>query len=954
MESDNILRTFAAVSDGAATVNRDVVGPRPFVGLGYSAIGYFPTADQKAKISVSEVKWQPAYQQMREAAEAYKGEGLLRLGWIWFSGTVEVDGELDRFCFPAMSAPLSRPRFEWTLSGAPSVTALVRDLDIREALLARATFGDGRLVDRMDPTVPFRMLPVANAVLGELRDLMLWCRDVSVAVGLRVIETCSLAGTSPIERRFQPGIGMYVGPAMYFSEPAERSSPSLSLSKLANAPGVRQTALASVYGDTGDRTSSREDGEGGAVDIPDRKLISFRPLSTRQREVALRVCGKDLAVISGAPGTGKSHVLSVVAGDAIARGESVLVGAPSANAVDVLVEHFQKTPGPPPLSFGGLRHANRLKDEIAELREIIATGRVDRNQLFEMRERAKEHLEERGERFDALRRAITIEREGRMFLRDDDYVDVAQLALDQAGRLSDLRKLLEKALDPPTRFRRSAVDEAQKQKLVDRLGGHTQLPDRLLRLQVLRDLLAGEVPEPASFDALLDELERSESDAADAGSDLLTSQWLKLMGTAEDLLLTRLIRILDVDPAVRREQLERLSGKGLTTAAPLWIGAVSEVDVVLPPVPGMFDLVILDEAAQLGQIEAASMLGRARRALIVGDPKQIGYRSYLSREAFDSAAMGNQTDADLLNPQSRSTFDVAASQVPTEVLDEHFRSVPHLIGFSAKHFYENRLHVTTRTPANETSQRVHVSLVDGTRGPAKVNVAEVEECMRIVRVYVDRGEHSLAIISPFRRQADALESTLNRSFTEDEITKHRIRVGTVHQYQGDERDIAIISFAIGTDEPVKTWSFVNQNDLFNVMVTRAREQVIVVTSNPEPPGLAGDYVRWAQPHATLVPNVKISDPWTLAVAEALENHGIAVEVGYPVGRYVIDLVAGAGVAAVAIECVPSAVGANAHIDRAMMLRRAGWRTTDAYESRWSNDLDQFIAELRTTFPELFV
>ena len=174
----------------------------------------------------------------------------------------------------------------------------------------------------------------------------------------------------------------------------------------------------------------------------------------------------------------------------------------------------------------------------------------------------------------------------------------------------------------------------------------------------------------------------------------------------------------------------------------------------------------------------------------------------------------------------------------------------------------------------------------------------------------------------------------------------------MHGFQGDERDVVILSWAIGADEGASPWRFVNGPNLFNVMVTRARDQVVVVTSVPNPPGLAGDYLRWSTPLEDLVADVGSDDRWVNRVAEALREQGLPVRVGYRVGQHVIDIVVGAGDAAVAVECGPHSDGVEPHLDRAMLLQRTGWRTVDAYKSKWDSNPGQFAIELTSEFPDL--
>src|SRR5206468_2481566 len=46
--------------------------------------------------------------------------------------------------------------------------------------------------------------------------------------------------------------------------------------------------------------------------------------------------------------------------------------------------------------------------------------------------------------------------------------------------------------------------------------------------------------------------------------------------------------------SARRLQLQRLHGDRLTVALPLWIGTLADIEDLLPPVGGLFDLVIMD------------------------------------------------------------------------------------------------------------------------------------------------------------------------------------------------------------------------------------------------------------------------------------------------------------------------------------------------------------------------
>jgi hypothetical protein len=142
----------------------------------------------------------------------------------------------------------------------------------------------------------------------------------------------------------------------------------------------------------------------------------------------------------------------------------------------------------------------------------------------------------------------------------------------------------------------------------------------------------------------------------------------------------------------RRELLAALPGPALVRALPLWIGTVTDVEDLLPPTPGLFALVILDEASHVDQIRAAAVLARARRALIVGDPRQLRFVSFVADVDVAGTLRRHGLD-DRVDVRRVSAFDLAAGAAPVTWLAEHHRGDPHLIEFSAQRFYAGRINV---------------------------------------------------------------------------------------------------------------------------------------------------------------------------------------------------------------------------------------------------------------------
>ncbi|MFT7475156.1 MAG: hypothetical protein ACI81L_002093 [Verrucomicrobiales bacterium] len=758
---------------------------------------------------------------------------------------------------------------------------------------------------------------------------MAWCESIAPALDLEIDETLAVREGSPLDRRRRPGIAFHICSGLYLDRPPAVGTRRESLLNLAGLDGLDSTAFATMYGDR----------DIAAPKQPVEALTALRPLSLRQEEIARHIRNTELSVISGAPGTGKSHLVSAIALDAVSRGQSVLVAAGSPHAVDVLVEQFANAPGPTPVAFGGSVHGNRLAMELSELasrNEGRTTPRSDDDEHQDLVATANQMLE--------------AEKETLRLARDPGRRVRLSQELERAGDLRELEQILRavsRSWLPGWLARRRYGDE-----ISSRLGRDQPPEAQLAELQRVAHAqhlsASGGLTLAPTFDALVE----IEGPAAAQRGLQVTEAWLEGLNPKSRRSLAEISAAVSSSRSARRFLLGAIDPKALTRAAPLWVGSVRDIDAVLPVVAGLFDLVILDEASQIDLLTSANALVRAKRAIVCGDPAQLGHVSFLSDAAIAAATEANGTDPNILNPRKRSTFDYAAGRVPTHVLDEHFRSVPHLIEFSARQIYANTIHVASRHPSNEAADHIHVHHVTGARGPEKVNIAEVEKCLSVAGQLIDDGWDSIGFISPFRAQADALESAILEKFRLDEIEHHGLRVGTVHGFQGDERRVMIASWAIGEDEGPGAWRFVNQRNLFNVMVTRAREQMVVVTSTPNPPGLAGEYLRWSEPLANLLRDIDLPDPWVKRVADAVEDAGISARIGYSVGRYFVDLVVGSGPHALAVDCSPHGDGPAVYIDRALQLRRAGWRTTGAFQSRWADDVGELAIELAGMYSEM--
>lgn len=260
--------------------------------------------------------------------------------------------------------------------------------------------------------------------------------------------------------------------------------------------------------------------------------------------------------------------------------------------------------------------------------------------------------------------------------------------------------------------------------------------------------------------------------------------------------------------------------------------------------PAVFDLVVIDEASQCDIASALPLLFRARRAVVIGDPMQLRHISAVSpREDRSLMEQHRITGEPQLAYSVNSLFDLAtgaAGMGGVISLREHHRSHGDIIQFSNEFFYENTLRIATRyatlnAPFPDEAPLRWRNVVGKTvrpEGGSAVNREEaqavVEEVLRFLRAPGWSG--SLGVVTPFRAQANHIrELLLEQGVSSERLSNQELVVDTVHRYQGDERDVMVLSTVLSAGVVEHTERFIQNNpNLLNVAITRARANLVVV------------------------------------------------------------------------------------------------------------------------------
>nr|WP_255431377.1 DEAD/DEAH box helicase [Amycolatopsis sp. WAC 01416] len=254
-----------------------------------------------------------------------------------------------------------------------------------------------------------------------------------------------------------------------------------------------------------------------------------------------------------------------------------------------------------------------------------------------------------------------------------------------------------------------------------------------------------------------------------------------------------------------------------------------------PTAPGLFDLVIVDEASQCSIPQVIPALYRARRALIIGDAMQLSpvITATPAREA--SIRRAHRLDAAWLEARQmsyhrHSAFDALSAATSGELLlDEHYRCHPDIAAVVNERYYFGRLTVLTdvrqlRRRQSEAITWSHVkgSAVRDARGSWR-NPTEAEQVTREVSALLQQlpSDGDIGVVTPFASQAALLAKRWAQ--------EPRVRVGTVHTFQGGERDAIVLSLVADGNMPASTRSWLGrQRNLWNVAITRARSTLVLV------------------------------------------------------------------------------------------------------------------------------
>lgn len=495
-----------------------------------------------------------------------------------------------------------------------------------------------------------------------------------------------------------------------------------------------------------------------------------------------------VAYIQGPPGTGKTNTILNTIMTAFFNDKTVLFASNNNHPIDGVcgkltgLEYRGK-----PISFPILRLGNRelVREAILYIRELYQRTRsvpVFESTLDRNRDERKQRARKLSDLLKKYDEALDLQERGETIRRLLEYQDGRQMTAQMLPFQADLGgrqlKRIKQRLDTLGR-----VSEEQALALVD---------DDVEELKkYLYYTGAGYMKrlDDKEFEGLRKILQEEDLDKA-------TEAFAKYLGEKKNLL-----RLQKIFPII----------------ATTCISAHRLGD----PEP-MFDMVIMDEASQCNMAVSLVPILRGNSLMLVGDPQQLSPVILLD-ELTGERLKRRYCVTEEYDYRRNSIYKVylACDAVSDEILlHNHYRCHPDIIGFNNKKYYNSRLQIKT-----VSQESVPLEYMDMHDARADMKNTAPAEARAIAAYAAAHRERSIGIITPFVNQKLLIEQALK------EAGVTGVTCGTVHAFQGDEKEVILFSTAVTDQTQAGTYEWLKNNkELINVATSRARDKLVVLGS----------------------------------------------------------------------------------------------------------------------------
>lgn len=236
----------------------------------------------------------------------------------------------------------------------------------------------------------------------------------------------------------------------------------------------------------------------------------------------------------------------------------------------------------------------------------------------------------------------------------------------------------------------------------------------------------------------------------------------------------------------------------------------------------MFDMVIMDEASQCNIAVSLVPIVRGESLMLVGDPQQLNPVILLD-EITNEKLKKRYSVSDEYDYRKNSIYKtyLACDAVSDEILlHNHYRCHKSIIEFNNRKYYNSKLNIMSTS--KQKQPLLYVDIADSVSYDKNTAPAEALEIARYAKLNADKN---IGVITPFVNQRNLIEEKL----AEENIKN--VTCGTVHAFQGDEKDVILFSTAITDQTQAGTYEWLKNNkELINVATSRAKDKLVVLSS----------------------------------------------------------------------------------------------------------------------------
>ncbi len=393
--------------------------------------------------------------------------------------------------------------------------------------------------------------------------------------------------------------------------------------------------------------------------------------------------------------------------------------------------------------------------------------------------------------------------------------------IKRAKQLSALLKQYEEILDLQERdetITRLAEYEKEHMNNPVMIPFHADLQERQL-VQIQQKIQqAGIISDEQAISLLNDDIEDFKKYLY-----YTSEKYIKKIGLPQNRELFNIIYEEDEDTQVEafRKYLSNTDNiKKLQKIFPIIITTCISAHKLGEPKP-VFDMVIMDEASQCNTAVSLVPIIRGENLMLVGDPQQLNPVILLDEMVNQKLRRKyNVTqEYDYRNNSIYKTF-LACDSVSDEILlHHHYRCNKKIIDFNNRKYYNSKLSIVS-----QSLEKHPLVYMDVQNDRADTKNTAPEEVNQIVEYISLNKDKSIGVITPFVNQKKLIENALKEAGL-------KASCGTIHAFQGDEKDVIIFSTAITAQTRQGTYEWLKNNkELINVATSRARDKLILLSN----------------------------------------------------------------------------------------------------------------------------